>query len=576
MAANETQEKKVRVGLMGKMGMTAKITIITVILVVAALLTALFVNKSAYTSRIQNMVKNDMLAVADAFGQAADNALSHATENLTAEEWGALVGKAIIPNDSSGYIYVVGEDGTMLYHPTADKIGQPVENAGVKGLVSQMASGTYPAPNVMEYEYKGAMKYAGFYITSVNGYHNIVVVSADLEKITKETSAIPTIVIIVVIVVPIIIALVSILLIRAVLKPILKLNDSLERVSNLDFTEDPELLKYVNWTNETGQLARNTVTMCDKIDNITKGIKEAVDQIVNSSESLKLSVEDISNASMENGQTTEQMAAGMQETTATTDTIANNMSEMVDKSGQVVHLADDGINVSKEIYKRAADGINQANSAKTRANEVLAGIKKNTEEALEGAKAIDQINELTETIRGISDQTELLSLNASIEAARAGESGRGFAVVATEIGKLASESSDTVEQINGIVSEIKGAVDGITKCLSEVLEFAETSTKENLEAMEAVSNQYNDDAAVFENNLTQMKSQMDELNSIISMVDDAIAGINTTIGESANGITDVAGKTDDIVNQTRTAQELIGENVSKSESLQEVIAKFKL
>lgn len=576
MAANETQEKKVRVGLMGKMGMTAKITIITVILVVAALLTALFVNKSAYTSRIQNMVKNDMLAVADAFGQAADNALSHATENLTAEEWGALVGKAIIPNDSSGYIYVVGEDGTMLYHPTADKIGQPVENAGVKGLVSQMASGTYPAPNVMEYEYKGAMKYAGFYITSVNGYHNIVVVSADLEKITKETSAIPTIVIIVVIVVPIIIALISILLIRAVLKPILKLNDSLERVSNLDFTKDPELLKYVNWTNETGQLARNTVTMCDKIDNITKGIKEAVDQIVNSSESLKLSVEDISNASMENGQTTEQMAAGMQETTATTDTIANNMSEMVDKSGQVVHLADDGINVSKEIYKRAADGINQANSAKTRANEVLAGIKKNTEEALEGAKAIDQINELTETIRGISDQTELLSLNASIEAARAGESGRGFAVVATEIGKLASESSATVEQINGIVSEIKGAVDGITKCLSEVLEFAETSTKENLEAMEAVSNQYNDDAAVFENNLTQMKSQMDELNSIISMVDDAIAGINTTIGESANGITDVAGKTDDIVNQTRTAQELIGENVSKSESLQEVISKFKL
>ena len=73
-----------------------------------------------------------------------------------------------------------------------------------------------------------------------------------------------------------------------------------------------------------------------------------------------------------------------------------------------------------------------------------------------------------------------------------------------------------------------------------------------------------------------MKSQMDELNSIISVVDDAIAGINTTIGESANGISDMAGKTDDIVNQTRTAQDLISESVSRSENLQEVIARFKL
>ena len=576
MAKNDGTKSQ-RVGLMGRLGMTAKVTIITIILVVVSLLAAVLVNKIAYTSRIQNMVKNDMLAVADAFGQAADNELSRTGgENLTSEEWGALVGKAIVPNDSAGYIYVVGEDGTMLYHPTAEKIGQPVENAGVKGLVAQMGSGTYPSPNVMEYEYKGAMKYAGFYITSANGLHNIIVVSADLEKITKEISAIPTSVILVIIILPIVIALITIILIRSVLKPILHLNESLERVANLDFTDDPALQRYANWTNETGELVRHTITMCEKIDNITMGIKEAVDQIVDSSESLKVSVSDISSASMENSQTTEQMAAGMQETTATTDTIANNMSEMVDKSGQVVHLADDGINVSKEIYKRAAEGISQAENAKNHANEVLANIKRNTEEALEGAKAIDQINELTETIRGISDQTELLSLNASIEAARAGESGRGFAVVATEIGKLASESSDTVEQINGIVSEIKGAVDGMTKCLGEVLEFAETSTKENLEAMEAVSNQYNDDAAVFENNLTQMKTQMDELNSIISVVDDAIAGINTTIGESANGISDMAGKTDDIVNQTRTAQDLISESVSRSENLQEVISRFKL
>lgn len=73
-------------------------------------------------------------------------------------------------------------------------------------------------------------------------------------------------------------------------------------------------------------------------------------------------------------------------------------------------------------------------------------------------KASEEITNITGVISEIADETNLLSLNASIEAARAGEAGRGFAVVATEIGKLAQTSSNSVHDIESLISEINALV----------------------------------------------------------------------------------------------------------------------
>lgn len=76
----------------------------------------------------------------------------------------------------TSYAYLVSSDGTMLYHPTQDKVGSAVENSVVKGLVADLQAGQHPQDAVVSYDFNGAIKYAGYSILSDN---SILVITAD-------------------------------------------------------------------------------------------------------------------------------------------------------------------------------------------------------------------------------------------------------------------------------------------------------------------------------------------------------------------------------------------------------------
>ena len=79
---------------------------------------------------------------------------------LNASTLGRIVGDIAVRDISSSYTYIVSGDGTMLYHPTPEKIGQPVENDAVKQIVSQIEQGEIPEPDLIKYDFKGVKKIA--------------------------------------------------------------------------------------------------------------------------------------------------------------------------------------------------------------------------------------------------------------------------------------------------------------------------------------------------------------------------------------------------------------------------------
>lgn len=99
-----------------------------------------------------------------------------------------------------------------------------------------------------------------------------------------------------------------------------------------------------------------------------------------------------------------------------------------------------------------------------------------TDQMKDVSSSAEEIGEISGVVKGISDQSNLLGLNAAIEAARAGEVGKGFSVVANEIRKLATNSKENVTQINDITKNIQGLLLSLNQSFQEVYTLTDTQS----------------------------------------------------------------------------------------------------
>ena len=113
-----------------------------------------------YVTFMSNLTKthimNNMMDLADSYGSIIN--LSLQSENINYDDYNALLSNVKLKGVEGSYAYLVDENGIMIYHPTKEKVGKPVENTVVAGLVKELQAGNKPPNDVVSYEYKGATK----------------------------------------------------------------------------------------------------------------------------------------------------------------------------------------------------------------------------------------------------------------------------------------------------------------------------------------------------------------------------------------------------------------------------------
>ncbi len=254
---------------------------------------------------------------------------------------------------------------------------------------------------------------------------------------------------------------------------------------------------------------------------------------------------------------TQEMSAGMQETAASTASMQQVSQHLNEELQGTVREMQKSEQYTKEIATRATTLKEKMEKAQETSENIYATTKASMEDALASAKVVQEIDQLTQAITEIAEETNLLALNASIEAARAGDHGRGFAVVAGEVAKLAEQSQETAKKIKGLTSQVKGAMGALSNGTLALLNFIDNDIRQEYAQMDETAIKYQDDAKFFHKTAIHSTKTSEDLLTSVNDMNQAMSEISRATQESANGNMKIAEDTMDMAKEYASVLEKV-------------------
>ncbi|MBN2457651.1 cache domain-containing protein, partial [Candidatus Woesearchaeota archaeon] len=290
-------------------------------------------------------------------------------------------------------------------------------------------------------------------------------------------------------------------------------------------------------------------------------LKSFIYEINNLSQSFNIMVEKYRNIIMAVAKNTnsaaadaEELSASAQEVNASIEQVSSTIQGIAKSAQELNKSSSSAADRSKKTGDSAAKGSKAASEVKNKMTSIDTTTKSGSDKVKTLGGKSQKIADILETINNVSEQTNLLALNAAIEAARAGEAGRGFAVVADEVRKLAEESKKATGLIGELLSSIQSEIDSAVQSMDE-----------NTKQVEGGGMAVNEALVAFE-----------EIPVLVGQVDKSINEISAIAEQNAAGAEEVSASVEEVTAAVQqvalTAQKLSeGENQLKG-----IISQFKL
>ncbi len=432
-----------------------------------------------------------------------------------------------------------------------------------KQVIAQVMAGNSGSTKV---SYDGAAYYTSYTTIPLKGESD----SWSLITLHKKSAAMSMVnsLLVITIIISLVVIAVAIFIViylaRKLTTPVVSMTELMKEASDGDFSIKAD----ESSQNEVGQLAQSFNVMSDKISAVLVRIMDFTKELIQCSGKLQ----DIESNIVTISSALNEISDGTERQTADVNNVVERMGEMEDKFRELKGKSGNLLDEAEHTITSGEEGSLSINQLEEQNEHV----EKNVDLSYEKIKTLEthstKISDIVSTINSISEETELLSLNASIEAARAGEHGRGFAIVAESIGKLAAESTSATENIEKIIEELCSDIGDTVTNVEEV----KKAVTAQIQATQKVKKIFHD----FKQLAEQTSGSVTGIDKLI----EEMYEIDRSIMEAAQSIRDISQKTEDLSGdaassldeEVKDVQNSVQSLTTISNELEQEMAKFKL
>lgn len=502
----------------------AKIIVMVILAVIVSNVICMVFILESSKKQITDSTKHTMVDVVNTTSKIMENEISNSgVDDLDYDGYANNLSDVKLEGMDSAYMYVVQNDGTMLYHPTKEKVGQPVENAVIKGVVQQLQDGKKPGTAVVEYDFNGTTKYSAY--TILNN-ENILVLTADESEALAGITTVTGVAVGISAIVVLLAIIICFILGRRLMRPLVKVSTIIEEIANGDINADFGMVKETN--DEIGLIIEKMKELTQSLGNIVGKIRNSSDTMSANSYELNDTSSQTLAANNEISKAVEDVAEGSTGMAASISKINENLLEMSNETKDINESVNEIRNQTTAVQdssKIMNDKIKSMQDSSHKMDEGISAISKRIETV---NTTVDKVSNIVSVIEEISSETNLLSLNASIEAARAGDAGKGFAVVAQEIRVLSDNTNTELENIKQIISSL---VEECRYCVQASGTIVEDNAKQK-EEIKAVLDEFGS----LDEQIQKTAEKADEIEELVT----AMIELNDDITKSSNSLTDVS------------------------------------